>query len=268
MIGSLAAGPVGLYSSAQGGDSRNGANGDAVRSDQTNAPVSKNAQTNESNARSVNAVQPVPSGAPAQNGGSGKSQNGEELSEEEKRQVEKLKARDREVRAHELAHARVGGPYAGAPSYTFQQGPDGKRYAIGGEVSIDSSAESTPEETVRKMEVVIRAALAPAEPSSQDRRVAAEARQQLIEAQAQSRKENDEALRGEEEGGPPSALDIAKKASEQAKDKSAGREGDKSEDSPFSERLTEAINAYSQLADSSPQSSSSTDASALFNLIA
>ncbi|MEL7393699.1 MAG: putative metalloprotease CJM1_0395 family protein, partial [Pseudomonadota bacterium] len=47
-----------------------------------------------------------------------------ELSEEEQAQVDELKARDREVRAHEQAHAAVGGQYAGAPSYTFQTGPD------------------------------------------------------------------------------------------------------------------------------------------------
>lgn len=131
------------------------------------------------------------------------------LTEEEEDQVEKLKQRDREVRAHEQAHARVGGPYAGAPSYTFQQGPDGGRYAIGGEVQIDTSPESEPEATVRKMQIVIRAALAPAEPSSQDLRVAQLARSQLQEAQSQARAEAAAELRGEEEGaadtGQPSA---------------------------------------------------------------
>lgn len=111
------------------------------------------------------------------------------LSEGEEKQVEKLKERDREVRAHEQAHARTGGGYAGAPSYTYQQGPDGKRYAIGGEVSIDTSAERTAEATIRKMQVVIRAATAPAEPSSQDLKVAQQARAQLQEAQAQVRQE-------------------------------------------------------------------------------
>jgi hypothetical protein len=111
------------------------------------------------------------------------------LSEAEEKQVEKLKERDREVRAHEQAHARAGGGHAGAPSYSYQQGPDGKRYAIGGEVSIDTSAERTAEATIRKMQVVIRAATAPAEPSSQDLKVAQQARAQLQEAQAQVRQE-------------------------------------------------------------------------------
>ncbi len=111
------------------------------------------------------------------------------LSESEEKQVKELKERDREVRAHEQAHARTGGGHAGAPSYTYQQGPDGKRYAIGGEVSIDTSAERTAEATIRKMQVVIRAATAPAEPSSQDLKVAQQARAQLQEAQAQARQE-------------------------------------------------------------------------------
>jgi len=111
------------------------------------------------------------------------------LSEGEEKQVEKLKERDREVRAHEQAHARAGGAYASAPSYTYQQGPDGKRYAIGGEVSIDTSTERTAEATIRKMQVVIRAATAPAEPSSQDLKVAQQARTQLQEAQTQLRQE-------------------------------------------------------------------------------
>ncbi len=118
----------------------------------------------------------------------------------QQRQVElelaELASRDREVRAHEQAHAAVGGSYAGAPTYTFKNGPDGKRYAVGGEVSIDTSAvASDPEATLRKMEVVIRAALAPAEPSAQDRRVAAQATAQAAQARAElAQQQREEAL--------------------------------------------------------------------------
>ena len=88
--------------------------------------------------------------------------------------------------AHEQAHAAVGGRYAGAPSYTYERGPDGKRYAVGGEVGIDTSpVPNDPEATLRKMEVVIRAALAPAEPSAQDRQVAAQAQLQMAEARVE-----------------------------------------------------------------------------------
>lgn len=119
---------------------------------------------------------------------SGGKKSGEELSEEEKKQVSDLRKRDAEVRAHENAHAGAGGAHAGSPSYEMQRGPDGKAYAVGGEVAIDTSAESTPEATARKMDVVIRAALAPADPSPQDQRVAAAARQTRVAAQAEARK--------------------------------------------------------------------------------
>lgn len=104
----------------------------------------------------------------------------------EQLEIAKLVSRDQEVRTHEQAHAAVGGRYAGAPSYTYERGPDGKRYAVGGEVGIDTSPiPNDPEATLRKMEVVIRAALAPAEPSVQDRQVAAQAQAQMAEARAQ-----------------------------------------------------------------------------------
>jgi hypothetical protein len=100
-------------------------------------------------------------------------------------QITELSGRDREVRAHEQAHSAVGGSYAGAPSYTFKRGPDGRSYAVGGEVGIDVGAiANDPAATVRKMEQVQRAALAPAEPSGQDRSIAARA--QVLAAQARS----------------------------------------------------------------------------------
>ena len=108
------------------------------------------------------------------------------LTEEEQEVVRDLKARDAEVRRHEQAHAAVGGQYAGQPTYTYQTGPDGQRYAIGGQVSIDSAPiEGDPEATIRKLEIVRRAALAPAEPSPQDRRIAAQASAGIVRAQGE-----------------------------------------------------------------------------------
>lgn len=112
------------------------------------------------------------------------------LSPEEQDVVDQLKARDREVRAHEQAHKNVGGRYAGAISYDYQRGPDGQQYAVGGSVPIDVSPEATPEATVAKMRVVIAAALAPAEPSPADRAVAATAQSQLVQASAEARAED------------------------------------------------------------------------------
>lgn len=107
-----------------------------------------------------------------------------ELSEEEKAELEKLRARDREVRAHEAAHKAAAGSHArGSVQFTFDEGPDGRRYAVGGEVSIDTSKVSgDPEATIRKAQAIQRAANAPAQPSGQDRSVASKASQMEIEA--------------------------------------------------------------------------------------
>lgn len=110
------------------------------------------------------------------------------------RQVRALAARDREVRAHEQAHAAVGGAHAGHPHYDYVRGPNGVRYATSGHVNIDiSPVPGDPQATVEKMETVARAALAPAEPSPQDRAVAAKARQQAAQARAElAQQRNDE----------------------------------------------------------------------------
>ena len=116
-----------------------------------------------------------------------------DLSEEEQKQVTQLKARDREVRTHEQAHKNAGGPYAGSPSYEYTRGPDGKQYAVSGEVSIDASPiAGNASATIAKMEIIIRAALAPAEPSGQDMKVAAQARAAKTQAQSELRQAGSE----------------------------------------------------------------------------
>lgn len=118
--------------------------------------------------------------------------NGEEaLSPEEKQAVQDMKQRDAEVKAHEAAHmAAGGGVVQGGASYEYQSGPDGKMYAVGGEVQIDTSSAGSPEATIRKMQQIKRAALAPAQPSGTDRAVAAQASQ--IEAMARIEKNQEE----------------------------------------------------------------------------
>ncbi len=97
-----------------------------------------------------------------------------ELTLAERRIIADLARRDRVVRAHEAAHAIVGGRHAGPARYRFEPGPDGRLYAVEGSVQIDLSTDpSNPEATIAKMEVVKAAALAPADPSPADRRVAA-----------------------------------------------------------------------------------------------
>src|SRR5262249_21315956 len=113
-----------------------------------------------------------------------------------RRALESLRQRDQEVRLHEQAHLLAAGPYAkGAPSYTYQTGPDGRRYAVGGEVPIDLSAvPGDPQATLQKALTVRCAALAPTDPSETDQAVAAQAtalvaqaQQELLAAQSLSR---------------------------------------------------------------------------------
>ena len=81
----------------------------------------------------------------------------------------------REVITHESAHKAAAGEFGGAISYTYTEGPDGKRYITGGEVPIKLRQGATPEETLRNMQQIQMAANAPADPSGQDRQVAAKA---------------------------------------------------------------------------------------------
>ncbi|WP_138437196.1 putative metalloprotease CJM1_0395 family protein [Marinobacter shengliensis] len=117
---------------------------------------------------------------------SGARANPQGLTDAELKELSELKARDREVRAHEAAHQAVGGQYAGAMSFTYQRGPDGAQYAVGGEVPIDvSPVAGDPQATIEKMRVVRAAAMAPAQPSAQDRAVAAQAMQTMLQAQSE-----------------------------------------------------------------------------------
>ncbi|RPH96594.1 hypothetical protein EHM69_00720 [candidate division KSB1 bacterium] len=127
----------------------------------------------------------------AETGGKESEQGG--LTEEEKREVAKLQARDREVRAHEQAHlAAAGGMAVGGAHYEYEKGPDGKSYAVGGEVQIAVKSGGTPEEQIRNAEQAARAAMAPANPSAQDRASAAEARAIAAKARAEAMKESSE----------------------------------------------------------------------------
>src|SRR5690606_10364040 len=69
--------------------------------------------------------------ATAEDGGKAqgtRARSADTLSEAEQRQVAKLKERDREVRAHEMAHVAAGaGLVTRGASYTYQTGPDSQR---------------------------------------------------------------------------------------------------------------------------------------------
>ena len=98
-----------------------------------------------------------------------------ELSQEEQRIVTELQAADTNVRAHEAAHMAAGGGLTSPASYTYERGPDNKMYAVAGEVGISTGEGNTPQESLNKAQTIRRAALAPADPSPQDLKVAAQA---------------------------------------------------------------------------------------------
>ncbi len=118
--------------------------------------------------------------------------NKKELSEDEKKEVEKMKKRDSEVKTHEMAHKMAAGSYGGGIVYEYETGPDGKKYASGGHVDIDMSKEKTPDATIRKAQVIKRAANAPSEPSSEDKQVAADAQKMEEEARQEKLEEQKE----------------------------------------------------------------------------
>jgi hypothetical protein len=106
------------------------------------------------------------------------------LTEDEQAKLDQLKASDTKVRQHEQAHlAAAGGLATSGASYTYERGPNGVNYAVGGEVNINTSPGRTPEETLERARTIQAAALAPADPSGQDRAVAARAQQMAQEAQ-------------------------------------------------------------------------------------
>jgi hypothetical protein len=127
-------------------------------------------------------------------GGTGSTEKGADgrpITEAEKKQIEELKRRDREVRAHEQAHlAAAGGQAVGGAHYEFQAGPDGRRYAVGGHVNIRLTQETgNPRATLQKAMSARAAATAPADPSGADLSVAAAASQMAAQASRELAKE-------------------------------------------------------------------------------
>jgi hypothetical protein len=172
-------------------------------------------------------------------------QEEQELAQEQE-QITELKARDTEVRIHEQAHASVGGQYAGSPSYEYERGPDGTNYAVSGEVQIDvSEIPNDPQATINKMQTVRAAALAPAEPSSADRSIAADATKKL--AAAQTELSSTTATQDEDENETSEANFSSDEKS------TAESEAQYTRDSEVDERA-ERIASFYQVATSSPSS--------------
>ena len=133
---------------------------------------------------------------------------------QEKKLIDELQKTDRAVRAHERAHlAAAAGLAVGGATFSYQRGPDGQQYAVGGEVSIDASPGRTPEETIAKAASVQAAALAPVDPSAQDRAVAARAAQMKLQAELELAQQKLAAAKGENEVRDQSAGSLESKSS-------------------------------------------------------
>ena len=132
------------------------------------------------------------------NTGDGSSNSNDELTQQEQQEVSELKMTDAEVRAHENAHkAAAAGLTSSAPNYEYETGPDGRKYAVAGDVNVSYQHSEDPEVNLRNAQQLKASALAPADPSSQDRKVAAQAdreiaqaRQEIFEEQNQTNEED------------------------------------------------------------------------------
>lgn len=140
------------------------------------------------------------------------------ISAKEQAAIAELRQTDREVRAHEAAHLAAAGGLARGVNFTYVTGPDGQQYAVAGEVQLDVSPETgDPEATIRKAEQIRAAANAPANPSGQDRQVAAQAAQMALAAQQElaerRREQQDDARAGSVSQYERSAGDSARELS-------------------------------------------------------
>lgn len=194
-----------------------------------------------------------------------------DLSQAERQVLQELKARDREVKAHEQAHIAAGGRYVqGGANYSYRIGPDGKMYAVGGEVSIDvSPVPGDPQSTIEKAEAIQRAARAPAQPSAQDASVAAQAAS--MEMQARMEVQLDERQADGVQGTGSDALGGAavRFADNQSSENGSGsipadqaeigfrnRSTSKAQSSGFPDRISalQGLHAYARMAAPNPSS--------------
>lgn len=146
------------------------------------------------------------------------------LSPEQQRVVRELQAIDRKVREHEAAHLQAGrGVVTSGANFGYVYGPDGRQYAVSGEVGIDTSPERKPEANIDKGERIQAAALAPRDPSQQDYRVAAvgvelesQGRADLARQQAEQRAVEAEQGRAERDRQRQEATDAVRDAAVRA----------------------------------------------------
>ncbi len=83
------------------------------------------------------------------------------------RVLDKFKKVDMDVRSHEQTHATIG--ITTTPiSYNYQKGPDGKMYAVGGSVRLDTSIPKDPKMAMEKLDRIKDAVTGVDKPSGAD----------------------------------------------------------------------------------------------------
>jgi hypothetical protein len=175
----------GSVASSTNGSVASSTNGSVASS--TNGSVASSTNESGLEASQVNASTTGTNSKTSNDGGLGSNKK---LTPDQQREVDELKKRDSEVRAHEQAHKAVGATLAGSIQLSYQTGPDGKSYAVGGSVPIDlSTIPGDLEATVSKMQRVQSAALAPASPSGPDQQIAAQAAASAAQARMTLAKE-------------------------------------------------------------------------------
>jgi hypothetical protein len=103
------------------------------------------------------------------------------------RVLEKFKKADAQIRSHEQIHATIGATTTPI-SYNYQQGPDGKMYAVGGSVRFDTSIPDDPKAAAFKLDQIQKAASAPTDPSSADNTIASQSNLNKVLLQLQEEK--------------------------------------------------------------------------------
>ena len=107
----------------------------------------------------------------------------EKQKEQRKRQKDALIEKNyNEIYSHELAHKRAGGSLAG--SIVIERNADGIPMAGHVDIKMPALNPNNPQKTIDDANTVIRSAMAPSDPSSQDYNVANQAQSIKMQAMA------------------------------------------------------------------------------------
>lgn len=86
------------------------------------------------------------------------------------RVLSRYKQSDAQIRLHEQTHSAASS-YASTPDYDYSVGPDGKLYATGGEVRVDTSIPKDKEAAAHKLSEIDNISSAPNDLSAADAQI-------------------------------------------------------------------------------------------------